>query len=313
MESILEAYNLTRRFGSFTAVDDVSFTVHKGDVYGFLGPNGAGKSTTLRMILSLIRPDQGKIKIFGKDLATHREEILRRVGCIVEKPDFYKYLNARKNLRMLAAYSGLSVSDRKIEELLDFVGLTGRGGDALSGFSHGMRQRLGLAQALLHDPELIVLDEPTTGLDPQGIIDIRKLILYLSREKGKTIILSSHILHELELVSNRMLIMNKGKLVVEGELDTLLNDKDRVVEIRIDRPEEALLFLKSDLKRFDECNAEPDLIRMRIALEEIPEIVSLLTAAGYRIYAVESRRQLEDLFLRLTDSAERMNIDAFTP
>lgn len=309
METILEARKLTRRFGSFTAVDDLSFTVNRGDVFGFLGPNGAGKSTTLRMILSLLKPDSGSVRIFGEDLKTSRVSILKRVGCIVEKPDFYKYLDARKNLRILASYSGVQVSNSQIEELLDFVGLNGRGDDSLSGYSHGMRQRLGLAQALLHDPELIILDEPTTGLDPQGIIDIRNLILYLSREKGKTIILSSHILHELELVSNRLLIMNKGKLVVEGDLTELLNDSDRVVEIRLDRPEDALGFLKSNHPQFPWPDLSGGILKMRITLEEIPDIVVLLTAAGFRIYAVESRRQLEDLFLRLTESAERMRIN----
>lgn len=309
MDSILEALNLTRRFGSFTAVDDLSFTVNRGDVYGFLGPNGAGKSTTLRMILSLLKPDSGSIRIFGKELQTSRVSILKRVGCIVEKPDFYKYLDARKNLRILASYSGVQVTNSRIDELLDFVGLNGRGADSLSGYSHGMRQRLGLAQALLHDPELIILDEPTTGLDPQGIIDIRKLIQYLSREKGKTIILSSHILHELELVSNRLLIMNKGKLVVEGKLTELLNDSDRVVEIRVDRPADAFDFLKSNRPMMVMPELSDGLLKMRITLEGIPEAVGLLTAAGFRIYAVESRRQLEDLFLRLTESAERMRIN----
>ena len=170
-EPIIEVKGLQKNFGAFTAVKDVSFTVNKGDVFGFLGPNGAGKSTTMRCMLSLIKPNAGQINIFGKNLFEARNEILAQVGSIVEKPDFYKYLSARKNLEIFARISGADVSQQTIFETLDFVGLSGREKDKVGGFSHGMRQRLGIAQTLLHQPELIILDEPTTGLDPQGIIE----------------------------------------------------------------------------------------------------------------------------------------------
>lgn len=308
MESIISVKGLSKSFGDFKAVNNLDLEVQKGDVFGFLGPNGAGKSTTIRMLLTLIKPDTGSIKIFDLDNFTYRDTILKRVGCIVEKPDFYKYLSARKNLEVIAKYSGKDISKRKISEIIDFVGLSGRSEDKVSGFSHGMKQRLGLAQALLHDPELIILDEPTTGLDPQGIIDIRELILFLSKEQGKTIFLSSHILNELELVANRIAILNKGELIVQGDIKNLLNDRDRVVEIKTDRSQEAFAILKnSDFSAACQKASDND-VQLNLSLNQIPMVVNLLTEKGFPVYGVESRRQLEDLFLKLTVSAERISV-----
>ena len=184
-EEVIKVEKLAKNFGSFEAVRDVSFTVNKGDVFGFLGPNGAGKSTTIRCLLSLIRLNAGTIQMFGKSYATHRYEILSKIGSIIEKPDFYNYLSAQKNLEIFARISGATVSTKEIHEMLEFVGLGGRGKDKTKGFSNGMKQRLGIAQTLLHKPALIILDEPTTGLDPQGIIEIRNLILRLKNEQNK--------------------------------------------------------------------------------------------------------------------------------
>lgn len=262
------------------------------------------------MLLSLIRPDNGSIKIFGKDLQQNRTEILRNIGCIVEKPDFYKFLSARKNLELLGRYFGIKPSRKQLDELIDFVGLTGRGEDAVKGYSHGMKQRLGLAQALLHDPDLIILDEPTTGLDPQGIIDIRNLILNLSHEKKKTIFLSSHILHELELVADRMAILNKGKLVVQGTKAELLSDQDRVVDITVNDVYHARKIIAGSSFTTALLPPVDKMVQLRLHLNEIPEIVALLVHSGLQISAVESRRQLEELFLKLTESAERMKIVA---
>ena len=192
-QTIIKVEHLAKNFGSFEAVKDVSFAVNKGDVFGFLGPNGAGKSTTIRCLLSLIQPDKGTIELFGKSLNNDRSAILRNIGSIIEKPDFYKYLSAQKNLEIFARVSGAQVSSKEIAEMLDFVGLGNRAKHKVKGFSHGMKQRLGIAQTLLHKPELIILDEPTTGLDPQGIIEIRNLILRLKNEQNKTILLSSHL------------------------------------------------------------------------------------------------------------------------
>src|SRR5690606_2913665 len=199
---VIRVSHFAKAFGDHQAAKDISFTVNAGDIYGFLGRNGAGKSTTIRAMLGLIRPDGGTLEIFGHDICKERNAILARTGSIVEKPDFYKYLSARRNLEVLSRAYGKRVTSARISDMLAFTGLQGREDDKVSGYSHGMRQRLGIAQALLHDPDLIILDEPTTGLDPQGIIDIRNLILRLRDELGKTIILSSHLLAEVELICN---------------------------------------------------------------------------------------------------------------
>ena len=225
---LISVKNLCKSYGNFKAVDNLDFEVFRGDVYGFLGPNGAGKSTTIRMLLSLIRPDSGSINIFGLDLSASRLEILSRTGCIVERPDFYNYLSAEKNLSLFAELSGKSISRSRIQEILELVGLIGREKDKVKNYSHGMKQRLGIGQTLVHDPELIILDEPTTGLDPQGIIDTRNLINYLRKEKGKTILLSSHILSEIELIATRMIIINKGKSVHPGSAIYLLHLQQQI-------------------------------------------------------------------------------------
>ena len=237
--NVIEINGLTKRFKDVLAVNELSFEVHSGDVFGFLGPNGAGKSTTIRMILSLITPTSGSIKIFGKSLNENRKEILANVGAIVEKPDFYQYLPAIKNLEILAKISGKEVSQREYMELLELVGLKDRAKSKVKTYSHGMKQRLGIAQTLLHDPELIVLDEPTTGLDPHGMKEIRDLIIRLSKDENKTIFLSSHILSEIELVANRMIIINKGSKIVEGEVNKLLNSKSLKVTVEVENIESA--------------------------------------------------------------------------
>jgi ABC-type multidrug transport system ATPase subunit len=307
MDKVIEVNGLVKRYGDLTAVDGVSFDVYAGDVYGFLGPNGAGKSTTIRMLLSLIKPDAGSIRLFGKDIRQNHDFVMQRVGCIVEKPDFYKFLSAKDNLRALARYNQLKVSEHRLDDLLDFVGLAGRGAESVKGYSHGMRQRLGIAQALLHDPQLIILDEPTTGLDPQGIIDIRNLIILLSKEKGKTILLSSHILHELELVATRLAIMNKGRMVAQGELKTLLSDAARIVRFGLDRPTDALTLIRNDARGLD-VHVVDDMLEVTLDLNDIPELVRKFSDAGFLIFSVESKRQLEDYFLKLTESAERMQL-----
>ena len=239
-EPIIEVKHLSKKFGNFEAVKDVSFTVNKGDVFGFLGPNGAGKSTTIRCLLSLISPNAGSIAIFGKQLASHRSQILNNIGCIIEKPDFYRYLSAEKNLEIFARISGSDSSKKDIQEMLEFVGLDGRGKDKVKGFSHGMKQRLGIAQTLLHKPDLIILDEPTTGLDPQGIIEVRNLILRLKTEQNKTVVLSSHQLSEIEIIANRMVIINKGKSVIEGSVEALVNEQELLLQIELSDPENAI-------------------------------------------------------------------------
>ena len=299
MSTVIKVSHLSKNFGNFKAVKDVSFSVQKGDVFGFLGPNGAGKSTTIRCLLSLIKPDHGDIELFGLDLRHNRSEILRQIGSIIEKPDFYKYMSARKNLEIFARISGADVDSSDIQSMLEFVGLGERGQHKVGGFSHGMKQRLGIAQTLLHNPELIILDEPTTGLDPQGIVEVRNLILRLKNEQHKTILLSSHQLSEIELIANRMVIINKGISIVEGNVSELLNSTELLVNYEVDEASKLADFLskahpESNFKLISERSVEINLNK-----NDVPALTDELIRAGYRIHAIEPKRKLEDYFMKI--------------
>jgi ABC-2 type transport system ATP-binding protein len=303
MSSIIEVRGLRKAYGTFQAVDGLDFTVEPGDVYGFLGPNGAGKSTTIRMMTSLITPTAGQISIFGLDLRTNREAILRRVGAIVERPDFYNYLSARRNLELVGRLSGADISTRALDRVLGIVGLADRAASKVKTFSHGMKQRLGIAQALLHNPDLIILDEPTTGLDPHGMKDIRELILSLSADHKKTIFLSSHILPEVELTANRMVIINRGKAVVEGAVQDLLNAGK--LKVTISTPDvhraasalEAMPLIEGEVQRADGA------VVIMAERNQVADIVDGLVSADVRVEAVVPVRSLEEYFLNLTKEA----------
>ncbi len=300
-ETIIEITALSKKFKSLTAVDGLNLNVYKGDVFGFLGPNGAGKSTTIRMLLSLITPSAGDIKIFGKDIRTDRNEITRRIGAIVEKPDFYGYLSAFKNLEILGKLYGIEVTNAKIMEILEVVGLEKRFKSKVKTFSHGMKQRLGLAQALLHNPDLIILDEPTTGLDPQGMKEIRDLILYLRKEKGKTIFLSSHILYEVEIVANRMAIINKGKTVTEGYVSDLLNASQMQVTLELDDVDKAVKTINEATLNVRVDSASESRLIVYMDKQQIPLLAKLLFEHGSEIRAMVPSRSLEEYFLKLTE------------
>ncbi|MEY4288591.1 MAG: hypothetical protein RLZZ30_679 [Bacteroidota bacterium] len=299
---IIKVEHLAKYFGSFQAVKDVSFTVNRGDVFGFLGPNGAGKSTTIRCMLSLIQANHGSIQLFGKDLHKHRNEILARVGSIIEKPDFYRYLSAEKNLEIFARISGKDVSKKEIAGMLDFVGLNGRNKDKVSGFSHGMKQRLGIAQTLLHQPDLIVLDEPTTGLDPQGIVEIRNLILRLKTEQNKTVILSSHQLSEIELISNRMVIINKGQSIIEGDVKELLNAQEMVVQLEVNDVEKSMKVIESSFPQALAKNINERIIEVQLEKQQVPSLNQHMVQAGIEVHAMEPKRKLEDFFMKIIQS-----------
>ncbi len=298
---IVQIRHLSKHFGDFHAVKDVNITVNTGDVYGFLGPNGAGKSTTMRCMLSLIQADQGSIELFGQSITQHRSEILARVGSLIEKPDFYKYLSAYKNLQLFSRISGKPSSSQEIREMLDFVGLAGRENDRVGGFSHGMRQRLGIAQTLLHQPDLIVLDEPTTGLDPQGIIDMRNLILRLKNEQKKTIILSSHNLSEVELICNRMVIIHQGKSIVEGSVAELLNEDEQIIRIQTDSLSMPKL-INLLQTNYQPLQVNEQFVEISLLKEKIPALNAQIVAAGLPIFAIEAKRKLEDYFINLLAS-----------
>lgn len=304
-DHVIEVRGLTKRFKNLTAVNNLDLNVFRGDVFGFLGPNGAGKSTTIRMLLSLIKPNAGSIKIFGMPLEKNRNEILRKVGAIVEKPDFYLYLSAYKNLEILGKLSGADSSKKKIMEMLELVGLDKRYKSKVKTFSHGMKQRLGIAQALLHDPELIILDEPTTGLDPQGMKEIRDLILYLSKTKNKTIFLSSHILREVEIIATRMIIISKGTTQVEGTVDELLNVDKMSVSLEVDRIDDAVLEIKNSKWAEVYKTSVKNEMQFDMLKSDVAELNRYLNDKGFMVGSVVPVRSLEDFFLKITEGGQK--------
>lgn len=296
-ESILRTEGLTKRFGKRTAVDDLNIEVRRGDIYGFLGPNGAGKSTTIRMALSLIQPTTGRVTLFEKDVSKDRS-VLQHVGGLVERPDFYNYLSGQKNLEIISALYG-EVNHKRIAEVLEIVGLKGRERDRVKAYSHGMKQRLGIAQALLAQPKFLVLDEPTNGLDPYGMKEVRDLILMLNRDHDMTIFLSSHLLNEIELVATRMCILHLGKLIVEGEVATLLNRETVTVRIHAEPLDTALEVINA-IDGVSEVRTERAEIVCSMPVSALADCNAALVNKGIRVSSFAPRRSLEDYFLSIT-------------
>lgn len=297
---MIRVNGLSKKYKDIEAVSDLSLSVNRGDIYGLLGPNGSGKSTTIRLLLSLVFPDKGDIYMFGLPLQNNRTKILKQTGALVEKPDFYEHLSAMKNLQMLSIYSGFQVDDKKILATLELVGLAERAHSKVKTYSKGMKQRLGLAQALVHDPELLILDEPASGLDPSGVRDIRNLLMYLNKDLNKTIILSSHQLHEIEMLSNRMIIINKGKKVTEGEVEKLLVNHSYYTSFRLDDKQKALKLLKTSNFDIDKIEDDVNAIRIYCKREIIPLINQYLVENHILVYSIQVEQSLEDYFLTLT-------------
>jgi len=299
-ELILQTEALTKRYGPRTAVDNLSLSVERGDIFGFLGQNGAGKSTVIRMALGLVRPTAGRVRLFGHNMARHPLQALGRVGAIVEAPAFYENFSGYANLRMFAAMSG-GAERKQIEETLELVGLQQRGKDPVLTYSHGMRQRLGIAQALLPHPEFIILDEPTDGLDPQGIHEIRLLLPRLRDELGLTIMLSSHLLFEVERICNRVAIIDEGRLLYQGAIENLITS-ERVIKITVDPLEEACRLLNLDPTLLVSRNGSNSLY-IRMQDEDIPRVNALLVAHDIRVMELAPQRAtLEEVFLTLIGS-----------
>ena len=310
MQSVIKVTNLSKQFKNLTAVNDLSFSVNRGDVYGFLGQNGAGKSTTIRMLLTLITPTSGEIELFGMNLKQHRSDILSQVGAVVEKPDVYKYLSAYENVSLFAKLSGIKVTHQIIMNQLEMVGLASRAKDTVKTFSQGMKQRLGIGIALVHNPQLIILDEPTNGLDPQGIADIRNLILRLSREMGKTIVVSSHLLSEIEQIASRLLIIEKGKKLVEGNANELLDPAQTIVEIEtLDNQLTINKILGSEWKSYLQPQRNNSLL-IKLHKDRIPELHKSLVLMDAQVISFQPRHSLEDYFLQIT--ANNQHVQAFT-
>jgi ABC-2 type transport system ATP-binding protein len=308
--SIVTVSHLTKKFRTHLAVDDLSFTVNEGDVYGFLGQNGAGKSTTIRMLLTLVTPTVGHIDLFGMDLKKEKKKILSQVGAVIEKPDLYKYLSAFENLSLFARMSGSKISKKELLTQLEMVGLGGRVDDKVKTFSQGMKQRLGIAVALVHNPRLIILDEPTNGLDPQGIADMRNLILHLSRHQNKTIVVSSHLLHEIEQVSTRMLIIDEGKKMVEGTVTSLMDPSKTIVEAEVSDPKAAANLLENNgWSKWLQKTTDRVLI-FQLPKELIPDLNRELVRLNIQVLSLQAKTSLEAYFLSLTRS--KQYVAAFT-
>ncbi len=301
MNEIIIVEKLYKTFGKIEAVNDLSFTVNKGDVYGFLGQNGAGKSTTIRMLLTLVAPTNGSIKIFGKSLIHNRKNILSDIGAMIERPDLYEYLSAYNNLKIFAQLSGIRVTEKILLEQLEVVGLKNRAKDKVKTFSQGMKQRLGIAIALVHNPSLIILDEPTNGLDPQGIADIRNLIISLSRDLKKTVLISSHLLNEIEQVATRILIIDKGKKIIEGTTKELLNPEKTIVKIETNDIKNAyqLLLNSAWQQHLQPLNA--NYISLVINQNDIPMLNKKLVELNIEVFSLQHRNNLEDYFLKITN------------
>ena len=310
MDDLIKVKNLTKDFKEIKAVNDLSFSVSEGQIYGFLGQNGAGKSTTIRMLLTLIKPTSGQIEIFEFDLQKHRKEILRQVGAIIERPDLYKYLTALENLRIFAAMSGVKISEKKLMDQLSMVGLAERAHSKVRTYSQGMKQRLGIATALVHDPKLIILDEPTNGLDPQGIADVRNLILHLSNDLKKTLMISSHLLSEMELIADSMLIIDKGKKIVEGKVNDLFDPAETLVELKTTDDIAAWQKLQaSGLKGYIREKRE-DAIFLKMHKNNVPVIIREMVQMNIDIISFASKHSLEDYFLSLTTNQEHGKVAA---
>ena len=294
-DKILDINNLCKNFGDFTAVNNISLHVNKGDIYGFLGPNGAGKSTTLRMVLGLIKPSNGEILINGENISGSKRKYLNSIGALIEKPDFYKNLSAFDNLKILFKMSRLK-NINKIKDVLNEVDLWDKKNQKVGGFSQGMKQRLGIAQTLIHDPSLIILDEPSNGLDPQGQADMRSLILKINKEMGITVIISSHILSEIEKISNRMVVINNGQKIVEGNVEELMQNELLKVSFKSSDLKLIGSFLTNKKIQYENKN---DSIIAQINQENIPLILKQMVESNISISEAKQMRTLEELFLGL--------------
>ena len=299
MQPLLQVSNLSKNFADFAAVSDLSFNVYEGDIYGFLGQNGAGKSTTIRMILSLIKPTGGDILFRGKTVVGTDKSWLKDCGAIIERPDLYKYLSAYDNLSIFAKMSGKAISKKQIFDQLEMVGLSERASSKVKTFSQGMKQRMGIAIALVHDPGLVILDEPTNGLDPQGIADMRQLIISLREQHNKTVIISSHLLNEIEQVATRMLIIHKGKKIIEGKVSDLINSENSVVELDTVNNQKAFLILQTSVWATS-TTLEDDVLKIQLNKTDVPQVLALLQSAELPVFAAVPRNSLEDYFLQVT-------------
>ena len=296
MGTVLECKSLNKKIGRKDILKNVSLEVQEGDILGFIGPNGAGKTTTIKLILGLQKINSGEVKINGYDIKNQFEKAIERVGTIVENPDLYMYMSGLDNLKMIARlYKNVDV--KRIDEVIKLVGLENRIKDKVSKYSLGMRQRLGIAQAILHKPNLLILDEPTNGLDPEGIKQLRDLLTKLAKEEKMAILISSHNLAELESFCNKISIIQNGKIIETSSLEDAKRVKGKIIyEIELDSTDGVDKIIENEINTIDS-----HIIKINLTKEEIPEIVSKLVNENKKIYKVcEDTISLEDAFLKKT-------------
>ena len=297
MEYIVETKNLTKSFGKEKAVSNLEMKIPKGEIYGFLGPNGAGKTTTIRMLLGLMRPTSGSVQLFGKDMKNNRIDILKNVGSLVENPSYYPHLTAKENLE--ASRKILHAPKERINEVLKLVRLHGVGNKKVKGFSLGMKQRLGIAAAMLHQPELLILDEPTNGLDPSGIIEMRELIQSLPKEYGMTVLISSHLLSEIDQMATRVGVVSKGKMIFQDSIENMRKIAQASIQIKVNDNEAAW---RSMLANGQKADLGEEHINLQVEDDEqVAASIDYLVQQGFSIYRVhEETRSLENIFLEMT-------------
>lgn len=299
LECILKTCDLTKQYKDHRAVDNVNITIKKGDIYGFLGQNGAGKTTTIRMIMGLIKPTDGSIELFGKKVSEDTKQIFTRVGSIIEFPGFYENLTAVENLDIHRKLMGVP-GKNCIEESLEIAGILDAANRKTKDFSLGMKQRLGIARALLHNPEFLVLDEPTNGLDPMGIKEIRELILDLSQKRQITVLISSHILSEIQQLATKVGIIHKGKLLEEIDSETLKKKNRHYIQLKVNNDREALFMLEEKLQITDYIIPEPGVIKIYEKLTETLNINRTLIQNNVDVKEISlARDSLEDYFIDL--------------
>lgn len=299
-EPVLSVKNLCKRIGGREIVKDIQFDVFPGEIFGFLGPNGAGKTTTIRMLVGLIRPTEGTVHIAGHNLQQDFLNAIRHVGCIVENPEMYPFLSGKENLEHYARMAG-DITPERIDEVIRLVELEKRIDDKVKTYSLGMRQRLGIAQALLGRPKLLILDEPTNGLDPAGIRELRDFIRKLAREEGIGVFISSHILHEVQLMCDRVAIISQGRLLKTDRVERLIDEDSLVVEWMLNPPERGEELLRS-LTYVSNVERREERIISQLPEERIGETVRLLVDSGILVSEIHRRRKtLEDIFLQMTE------------
>lgn len=295
-EMIIQTEGLTKKYRGRYAVDHLNLEIAKGDIYGFLGPNGAGKTTTIRMLLGLIQPTSGSIRFFGRELQRDKLAILRRIGSLVESPSYYGHLSAIDNLEAIRRI--LQVPKSRIDEVLDIVSLSSEARRPVKGFSLGMKQRLGIAASLLGNPELLILDEPTNGLDPSGIHEIRELIKSMPKRYGITVLVSSHLLGEMELMASKVGIIREGRMVFQDTIDNLRLQAAHDMELVVSEPDEAL-WVARDLGAIGKLRSGV-LSFPGMADAQVARLVKQLVENGHAIYRVEQKKKsLEDIFMQV--------------